>query len=80
MNRKFRLPILLAFTCTAAFASESGGIVPLFDSTTKLEPATSVDTPAALITHIADRARDRHAREDLGNGTPFRAYDHYLSG
>ncbi|MES2467096.1 MAG: di-heme oxidoredictase family protein [Verrucomicrobiota bacterium] len=79
MNRKFRLPILLAFTCIAASASAPGGIVPLFDSTTKLEPATSVDTPAALITHIADRARDRHAREDLVNGTPFRAYDHYLS-
>ena len=79
MKRKFRLPILLTFTCISAFASEPGGIIPLFDSTTKLEPATSVDTPAALITHIADRARDRHAREDLVNGTPFRAYDHYLS-
>lgn len=79
MNRNFRLQLLLAFTCTAASALEPGGIVPLFDSTTKREPATSVDSPAALITHIADRARDRHAREDLVNGTPFRAYDHYLS-
>lgn len=32
------------------------------------------DTPGALITRIADRARDRHAREDQ-----FQAYDHYLS-
>ncbi len=79
MNRHFRLPVFLAFTCTAALAMEPVGLVPLFDSTTKLEPATSADTPAALITHIADRARDRHARENLVNGTPFRAYDHYLS-
>ena len=79
MTRNFSLPILLALTCSTVFSLETGGIVPLFDSTTKLEPATSVDTPAALITHIADRARDRHAREDLVNGKPFRAYDHYLS-
>lgn len=49
-------------------------IVPLFDATTALEPATTLDTPTALITHVGDRSRDRHARE--GN---FHAYDHYLT-
>lgn len=47
---------------------------PLFDNTTTLEPALQEDTPAALITHLADRARDRHARE-----AQFQIYDHYLS-
>ncbi len=47
---------------------------PLFDNTTVLEPVLQEDTPAALITHLADRARDRHAREDQ-----FKIYDHYLS-
>ena len=47
---------------------------PLFDETTVLEPAVQEDTPTALITRFADRARDRHARED-----EFQAYDHYLS-
>ena len=55
-------------------ASGVAGVVPLFDSTTELEPATTIDTPTALITHIGDRVRDRHARED-----EFQAYDHYLS-
>ena len=50
------------------------GIVPLFNASTPLEPATTIDTPTALITHVGDRARDRHARE--GN---FMAYDHYLA-
>lgn len=49
-------------------------IVPLFDASTLLEPPTTIDTIAALITLVADRARDRHAREGL-----FSAYDHYLS-
>ncbi|HHT0592548.1 TPA: di-heme oxidoredictase family protein [Legionella anisa] len=48
--------------------------IPLFDSTTVLEPDTQLDTPTALVTRFADRARDRHAREDQ-----FHAYDHYLS-
>lgn len=47
---------------------------PLFDATTVLEPALQEDTPTALITHLADRARDRHARE-----SQFQIYDHYLS-
>ncbi len=48
-------------------------VVPLFSSSTALEPALVVDTPTALITRLADRARDRHARE-----SQFRSYDHYL--
>ncbi|HMP84587.1 MAG TPA: di-heme oxidoredictase family protein, partial [Verrucomicrobiota bacterium] len=50
------------------------GIVALFNAVTPLEPATTIDTPTARYTYIADRARDRHARE--GN---FNSYDHYLS-
>ncbi|NQX01618.1 c-type cytochrome [bacterium] len=49
-------------------------LVDLYNSATPLEAATTVNTPTALITHLGDRARDRHARE--GN---FHAYDHYLS-
>jgi CxxC motif-containing protein (DUF1111 family) len=63
----------------ARAASPSPALVPLFDAGTKLEPATTELTPEALITRIADRARDRHAREDVVQGTPFRAYDHYLT-
>ncbi len=50
------------------------GVDPLFTLTTPLEPSVLVDTPAALITTLADRARDRHAREAV-----FHAYDHYLT-
>jgi CxxC motif-containing protein (DUF1111 family) len=50
-----------------------GGIVPLFDEATVLEPAVVEDKPDALITHWADRARDRHARENQ-----FKLYEHYL--
>ena len=49
-------------------------IVPLFDSSTNLEPNTTEHTSTALITRVGDRVRDRHARED-----EFQAYDHYLS-
>ncbi len=48
-------------------------VVPLYDASTPLEPETTIDTPTALITRVADRPRDRHARE-----SQFRAYDHYL--
>ncbi|WP_254624124.1 di-heme oxidoredictase family protein [Myxococcus sp. CA033] len=48
-------------------------VVPLFDSSTPLEPAVVVDTPTALITRLADRSRDRHARE-----SQFQSYEHYL--
>ena len=47
---------------------------PLFDNTTVLEPALQEDTGSALITRLADRARDRHARE-----AQFQSYDHFLS-
>jgi len=49
-------------------------VVPLFNTTTVLEPALQEDTPTALITRLADRARDRHAREEQ-----YQQYDHYLS-
>ena len=57
-----------------AQADTAINIVPLFNAATPLEPATTVDTPAALITYLSDRGRDRHAREFM-----FNAYDHYLS-
>ncbi len=50
-----------------------GSLIPLFDTSTKLDPDTVVDTPEALITRIGDRVRDRHAREWM-----FHIYDHYL--
>ena len=50
------------------------GIVPLFNASTPLESPTIVVTSNALITYLADRARDRHARE-----SQFSLYDHYLS-
>ena len=52
----------------------AGPAVPLFDAQTPLDPPLQEDTPTALITRLADRARDRHARED-----EFGAYDHYLA-
>ena len=55
-------------------AARMAAIVPLFDSSGAREPALVEDTPTALVTRFADRARDRHARE--GN---FHIYDHYLS-
>lgn len=51
-----------------------GSVTPLFDSSTDLESAVKFDRGDALVTRIADRGRDRHAREDQ-----FQAYDHYLS-
>lgn len=47
---------------------------PLHDGTGPREPDVRTLTPDALVTRLADRARDRHARE--GN---FATYDHYLS-
>ena len=58
---------------------ESPEWVPLFDSATLREPDVQEETSEALITRLADRARDRHAREDIVNGVVFRKYDHYLS-
>ena len=67
----------LALTSAIAFAIGAHAapqVVPLHDASTKLEPALKEETPDALITRLADRARDRHARE-----ANFHAYDHYLS-
>jgi len=50
-----------------------GGIVPLFDATTKLEREVLFDRGDAIVTRFGDRGRDRHARED-----EFQSYDHYL--
>ena len=50
------------------------GITPLFSAQTEQEPAIQFDRGDALVTRIADRGRDRHARED-----EFQAYDHYLT-
>lgn len=50
-----------------------GNIIPLFDSSTQLEPPTVENTATAIITRVGDRVRDRHARED-----EYQAYDHYL--
>ena len=49
-------------------------MIDLFNANTPLEPPTTVDTPNALYTYVADRVRDRHARE-----SQFKIYDHYLS-
>ncbi len=54
-------------------------VTPLFDASTVREPDIKVETSSALITHLADRARDRHAREDIVGGVIFRKYDHYLT-
>jgi CxxC motif-containing protein (DUF1111 family) len=50
------------------------GVIALFNASTILEAPTSIETTNALITYLADRARDRHAREDM-----FHIYDHYLT-
>jgi CxxC motif-containing protein (DUF1111 family) len=57
---------------------ETPSLTPLYDELTLREPDVLVDSPDALVSHVADRARDRHAREDIVNGTVFRKYDHYL--
>lgn len=53
--------------------SHTDSIVPLFDSTTRLEPEVLFDRGDAIVTRFGDRGRDRHAREDQ-----FQSYDHYL--
>lgn len=57
----------------------------LYTASTPLEPDPVIETPTARITRLADRARDRHAREGLGflvsDGPEKSAaykYDHYL--
>ncbi|VUD63981.1 hypothetical protein TDB9533_03221 [Thalassocella blandensis] len=56
--------------------SENGqqqDIVPLYDSTTALEPDAQWETATALHTRFSDRPRTRHAKEDQ-----FQSYDHYI--
>jgi CxxC motif-containing protein (DUF1111 family) len=65
---------LAADAALVAMPDTNSGIVPLFNVNTTLEAPTRVETSTALITYLADRVRDRHARE--GN---FKLYDHYLS-
>ena len=48
-------------------------ISALFPPGTPLEPDVVVDTATARVTLLADRARDRHAREAV-----FQQYDHWL--
>ncbi|MES2826107.1 MAG: di-heme oxidoredictase family protein [Pseudomonadota bacterium] len=55
-------------------SSIASNIVPLFNSTTALEPVIQFDRGDALVTRISDRGRDRHAKE-----SQFQAYDHFLS-
>ncbi len=66
------VPPLVAYF--AKFSAAVPPITDLYDATTNLEPAQQISTASALITRFADRARDRHARED-----EFHSYDHYLS-
>lgn len=57
-----------------AEADDSGSALKvLFDTSTELQADHVFETESALITRLADRARDRHAREDQ-----FQSYDHYL--
>lgn len=68
------LPAFPAMLLAAKPTSQAQVPVPLFDSSTVREPALQEHTAEALITRLADRARDRHARE-----AEFHAYDHYLT-
>ncbi|HSU56419.1 MAG TPA: di-heme oxidoredictase family protein, partial [Candidatus Dormibacteraeota bacterium] len=61
-------------TPSAVAPPANTNFVSLFDASTVLEPPVSVVTSNALVTYLADRARDRHARE-----SNFQLYDHYLS-
>jgi CxxC motif-containing protein (DUF1111 family) len=63
----------LTASSSVAAQSDTGGIIPLYDAATTLEPDTFSNTPTALITWIADRPRARHARE-----SQFMLYDTYL--
>jgi len=62
-------------TLALAFSTHAAPqVVPLFDASTKLEPALQEETNDALITRLADRARSRHAREGR-----FHSYDLYAT-
>ncbi|MDP7276736.1 MAG: di-heme oxidoredictase family protein [Planctomycetaceae bacterium] len=75
MTRSLQLTLVFCLACVTARAGKPAAeadIIPLFDSSTKRQPPTTQHTSDALITRIADRVRDRHARE-VG------AYAHFLS-
>ncbi len=64
---------------------EAAAFFPLYNADTLLQPDPVIETSTAKITRLADRARDRHAREGIGylltDGPELSAaykYDHYL--
>lgn len=66
---------------TTVVSSSSGNtssiamnVVPLYNSSTVKEQDIQIRDGNKLITRIADRGRDRHAKEDQ-----YQAYDHFLS-
>ncbi|MGH8047767.1 MAG: di-heme oxidoredictase family protein, partial [Chthoniobacterales bacterium] len=65
-----------AYTTTISAPTQSavGSVIPLYGTGTTLEVESVTDTPTAIVTRVGDRARDRHARENM-----FNAYDHYLT-
>lgn len=68
-------------TVLAAQPEEEPAFQALFTASTPRQPDPVVETPTAKITYLADRARDRHAREGVGFGPEKGAaykYDHYL--
>ena len=68
-------------TVLAAQQEEEPAFQALFTASTPRQPDPVVETPTAKITYLADRARDRHAREGVGFGPEKGAsykYDHYL--
>lgn len=66
-------PTGTAPSTTADTGQPPPDVVPLYDASSAVEPASWFDRGDAWVTRWGDRARDRHARED-----EFQAYDHYL--
>ena len=70
-------------TLFSATNNQTVTLVALNDASTILEPETTIDHEEALITYIADRGRDRHAREGAVTAAQyplnnFNRYDFYL--
>jgi hypothetical protein len=61
-------------TVLSALPESDPVFLPLFSTATTRQPDSVVETSTAKITYIADRVRDRHARE-----ANFQKYDHYLT-
>lgn len=68
------LGLMVAAWGTCPCPEPPSGWSPVHPADGPREPDVRVLTEDALVTYLADRARDRHARE--GN---FATYDHYLS-